>query len=148
MLTQIRRQLGSRDVLLLGTDLVKDQSILLPAYVDAQGVTEQFNKNILLRLNRELGADFNLNFFRHVASWNPQQSRIEIYLESLRPQLVAIPSLNLCARFANGERIHTENSYKYWPGQAEALFEATGFAPISTWSDPRGWFAVCLGRAS
>jgi L-histidine Nalpha-methyltransferase len=148
MLIQIRRQLGSRDVLLLGTDLVKDQSILLPAYVDAQGVTEQFNKNILLRLNRELGADFNLNFFRHVASWNPQQSRIEIYLESLRPQLVAIPSLNLCARFANGERIHTENSYKYTLGMVNRMLEPAGFALACTWFDPRKWFALHLARVA
>jgi L-histidine Nalpha-methyltransferase len=148
MLTQIRRQLGSRDVLLLGTDLVKDQSILLPAYGDAQGVTEQFNKNILLRLNRELGADFNLNFFRHVASWDPQQSRIEIYLESLRPQLVAIPSLNLCARFANGERIHTENSYKYTLGMVNDMLEPAGFALACTWFDPRKWFALHLARVT
>jgi len=146
MLKQIRRELGNGDALLLGTDLAKDQSILLPAYDDAPRVTEQFNKNILRRLNRELGADFNLDSFRHVAFWSPQQSRMEIYLESLRPQIVAIPSLNLCVRFANGERIHTENSYKYTVEMVNEMVEPAGYAITRTWFDARKWFALHLAR--
>jgi L-histidine Nalpha-methyltransferase len=146
MLKQIRCELGDQDALLLGTDLVKDQSVLVPAYDDARGVTEQFNKNILHRLNRELGADFNLDFFGHVTFWNPQKSRIEIYLESFRPQIVAIPSLNLCVRFANGERIHTENSYKYTLGMVNDMLEPAGFALTCTWFDQRKWFGLHLAR--
>ena len=148
MLKQIRRELAGGDALLLGTDLVKHQSILLPAYDDAQGVTEQFNKNILRRLNRELGAEFDPEFFRHLAYWNPEKSRIEIYLESLRPQMVAIPPLNLCVRFANGERIHTENSYKYTLGMVNSMLEPAGFALCHTWFDQRKWFALHLARVN
>jgi dimethylhistidine N-methyltransferase len=146
MLTQIRTQLAAEDALLLGTDLVKDQSILLPAYSDAQGITEQFNKNMLCRLNRELGADFDLSCFRHIACWNPQQSRMEIYLESLRPQTVSIPLLNLRVGFADGERIHTENSYKYTLGMVRNMLKPAGFALSRTWFDRRKWFAVHLAR--
>jgi L-histidine Nalpha-methyltransferase len=146
MLRQVAQQLGEDDALLLGTDLVKDESILVPAYDDASGVTEQFNKNILCRLNRELGANFDLNFFRHVALWNPRQSRMEIYLESLRPQLVSIPPLKLCVRFANGERIHTENSYKYTVGMVEDMLQPAGFALTRSWFDRRNWFALHLAR--
>jgi len=148
MLTQIRLQLAAQDALLLGTDLVKDQSILLPAYDDAQGVTAQFNKNILHRLNRELGADFDLDFFRHIASWNPRESRMEIYLESLRPQAVELPLLNLRVKFANGERIHTENSYKYTLEMVENMLEPAGFALTRTWFDKRRWFALHLARVA
>jgi len=146
MLSQIRSQLVQYDALLLGTDLVKGPQILLPAYDDAQGVTEQFNKNILRRLNGELGADFNLDWFRHIASWNAQQSRIEIYLESLRPQVVAIPSLSLCVRFGNGERIHTENSYKYTLGMVNGMLEPAGFELTHTWFDQQKLFALHLAR--
>jgi len=146
MLQQIRHQLVEDDALLLGTDLVKPQSILLPAYDDAQGITAQFNKNILRRLNRELGADFALDFFRHIACWSPEPSRMEIYLESLRPQVVAIPSLNLCARFACGERVHTENSYKYTPRMVIEMLGPAGFVLHHSWFDQRKWFALHLAR--
>ena len=148
MLTQIRLQLAAQDAMLLGTDLVKDQSILLPAYDDAQGVTAQFNKNILHRLNRELGADFDLDFFRHIASWNPRESRMEIYLESLRPQAVELPLLNLRVKFANGERIHTENSYKYTLEMVENMLEPARFTLTRTWFDKRRWFALHLARVA
>jgi len=132
--------------LLLGTDLVKDPSILVPAYDDAQGITEQFDKNILARLNRELGANFDLDFFRHIAIWNPEKSRMEIYLESLRPQAVNLASLNLDVRFANGERLHTENSYKYTMPMVRELLESSGFSLDATWFDRRTWFALHLAR--
>jgi L-histidine Nalpha-methyltransferase len=146
MLSQIRRQLASGDALLLGTDLVKDPSILVPAYDDAQGVTEQFDKNILARLNRELGANFDLAFFRHVAVWNPAESRMEINLESLRPQVVDLGLLNRRVRFANGERIHTENSYKYTMPMVREMLELSGFSLDATWFDRRSWFALHLAR--
>jgi dimethylhistidine N-methyltransferase len=146
MLSQIRHQLAAEDALLLGTDLVKDRSILLPAYSDSQGITERFNKNILCRLNRELGANFDLSFFRHVACWNAERSRMEIYLESLRRQTVDILLLNLRVRFANGERVHTENSYKYTLSIVKNMLEPAGFALDRTWLDQRKWFALHLVR--
>lgn len=146
MLSQIRSQLAPGDALLLGTDLVKDPSILVPAYDDAQGVTARFDKNILARLNRELGANFDLDFFRHVAIWNPADSRMEINLESLRPQVVDLGLLNRRIRFANGERIHTENSYKYTMPMVREMLENSGFSLNATWFDHRSWFALHLAR--
>jgi L-histidine Nalpha-methyltransferase len=146
MLSQVRSQLVAGDALLLGTDLVKDPAILVPAYDDAQGITQDFDKNILARLNRELGANFDLNFFRHVAIWNPQKSRMEIYLESLRPQVVDLGLLNRHVRFANGERIHTENSYKYTMSMVREMLESAGFSLDATWFDHQTWFALHLAR--
>jgi dimethylhistidine N-methyltransferase len=147
LLEIIRAGLEPGDTLLLGVDLQKDESTLLAAYDDAAGVTARFNLNILARLNRELAADFDLERFAHRAVWNAAESRIEMHLESLIDQQVQIPALDLEVSFAAGERIHTENSYKYAPGHAESMMAAARFDPESTWTDPRGWFAVCLARA-
>jgi len=147
MLCEIREQLSPGDSLLLGTDMAKDKSVLVPAYDDAQGVTARFNKNILCRLNRELGADFDGNFFAHLALWNPRQSRMEIYLESRRSQTVDIGALNLRVSFANGERIHTENSYKYTLPMVKKMLKPAGFALERSWFDERKWFALHLARA-
>jgi L-histidine Nalpha-methyltransferase len=146
MLSQIRSELASGDALLLGTDLVKDKSILVPAYNDAQGVTARFIKNILCRLDRELGANFDLDAFRHVALWNQQRSRMEMYLESLRPQHVNLGLLNLQIRFAEGERIHTENSYKYTLKMVRDMLKPAGFQFERTWFDPQKWFGLHLAR--
>jgi L-histidine Nalpha-methyltransferase len=146
MLSQIRSQLASGDALLLGTDLVKDPAILVPAYDDAQGVTEQFSRNILARLNRELGTNFDLDCFRHIAIWNPKQSRMEIYLESRRPQVVDLGLLNSRVKFANGERIHTENSYKYTMPMVREMLNLSGFSLDATWFDRRTWFGLHLAR--
>jgi dimethylhistidine N-methyltransferase len=143
----IRAGLETGDALLLGVDLRKDEATLLAAYDDAAGVTARFNLNMLARLNRELAADFDLESFSHRAVWNRDESRIEMHLESLIDQRVKLPLLDLAVDFEAGERIHTENSYKYASGQAEAMLSAAGFNPESTWTDERGWFAVCLGRA-
>jgi dimethylhistidine N-methyltransferase len=148
MLSQIRGQLAPGDALLLGTDLVKDPAILVPAYADAHGVTEQFDKNILARLNRELGANFDLDFFRHIAIWNPEKSRMEIYLESLRPQIVDLGVLNSRVKFAKGERIHTENSYKYTMSMVREMLGLSGFSLDASWFDRRTWFALHLARVS
>jgi dimethylhistidine N-methyltransferase len=147
LLERLRAGLNPGDALLLGVDLVKEDSILLAAYDDVAGVTAAFNRNLLLRLNRELGANFDPEAFAHRAVWNRAESRIEMHLESLGAQRVRLAALDFEVDFAAGESIHTENSYKYQPGQAEAMLDASGFAPAATWTDARGWFTVCLGRA-
>lgn len=144
LLRRVRASLSAGDGLLLGVDMVKDEEILQAAYDDAEGVTAAFNRNVLVRLNRELGAGFDPEAFAHVARWNARQSRMEMHLESRREQSVRIAGSEVA--FAEGETIHTENSYKYEPGQAEAMLEAAGFEPAGVWTDERGWFSVCLGR--
>lgn len=146
MLRRIRRSLRAGDALLLGTDLAKSGKILVPAYDDAQGVTAEFNKNILARLNRELDADFDLDAFRHLALWNKRCSRMEIYLESTAAQSVFIPAIDMDVRFAEGERIHTENSYKYTDEMVSNILSESGFKLERTWSDRRRWFGVHLAR--
>ncbi len=146
MLQQVHRELAPGDSLLLGTDLVKNPGILVPAYDDSQGVTARFNKNILSRINRELDADFDVNNFRHIALWNACQSRMEIFLESLCPQAASINSLSLDLHFSAGERIHTEISYKYTMPMVRMMLESSGFALEKSWTDWRKWFAVHLAR--
>ncbi len=147
MLRKVRDRLNSGDALLLGTDMVKSPEILVPAYNDAQGVTAQFDKNILMRLNREFDADFDLDSFRHVAEWNPLRSRMEIYLESTRAQAVTLRTTGLIVKFAAGERIHTENSYKYTEQMVETMLCVSGFKLEKTWYDRRRWFGLHLARA-
>ncbi len=155
ILANLRAQLAPGDALLLGTDLApaahKDEAILLAAYDDAAGVTAAFNLNILVRLNRELGADFDTSLFAHRAVWNAGESRIEMHLESLKAQRVYVPghagfpALDLA--FAESETIHTENSYKFTAGGVESLLRDCGFEIARTFYDPRGLFAVTLARA-
>ncbi len=147
LLRRVRAGLELGDAMLLGVDLVKDEATLVAAYNDTQGVTAAFNRNVLVRLNRELDADFDAEAFAHRAVWNKAASRIEMHLASRIVQQVNVGVLDLTVEFAAGETIHTENSYKYRPGQAEALLKETGFRAEATWTDERGWFAVCLGRA-
>lgn len=146
LLSRVRAGLRRGDCLLLGADRVKTESVLLPAYNDAQGVTEQFNKNMLVRINRELGADFDLSGFRHIAEWNPRQSRIEIYLESICRQVVHIHLLHMSVEFSAGERLHTENSYKYTDASVGGMLKSAGFTIERTFSDERGWFGLHLAR--
>jgi len=146
LLRRVRAGLTSGDSFLLGVDLVKNENTLLDAYDDAEGVTAAFNRNILVRLNRELDANFDPEAFAHCAVWNPAKSRIEMHLVSRAAQQVNIAALDMTIDFACGETIHTENSYKYRPGQAEELLEEAGFTRDETWTDPQGWFAVCLAR--
>ena len=147
LLERVRTAVDPGDCMLLGVDLVKDQTVLCAAYDDAAGVTAAFNRNVLVRLNRELDADFAPENFAHRAVWNATESRMEMHLVSEMEQTVWLAGLDLRIRFAPGESIHTENSYKYRPGHAEALLTKAGFAPEATWTDERGWFAVCLARA-
>jgi dimethylhistidine N-methyltransferase len=146
LLRGIRRGLRPGDALLLGVDLVKDAALLRAAYNDPQGITAQFNLNILARINRELGADFDLNAFRHVAEWNPRPSRMEIYVESLRRQTVWIADIGMEIQLRGGERIHTENSYKFSDAMVDDVVSAGGFALERCWKDPKRWFGVYLAR--
>jgi len=146
ILRRIRQTLRAGDALLLGADYAKSPKILLPAYDDAQGVTAAFNKNILARLNRELDADFNLDTWRHVAQWNRRCSRMEIYLESLAVQTAFLPGIDLDLKLRAGERIHTENSYKYNDAMIESILRESGFALERTWCDRKKWFGVHLAR--
>ncbi len=147
MLSTVREQLMPGDALLLGTDMVKPPEILVPAYDDAQGVTATFSKNILMRLNRELGADFDLDSFRHVAEWVPSRSRMEIFLESMCAQTVTLRMARLTIQFRAGERIHTENSHKYTLEMIERMLCVSGFKLEETWFDKREWFGLNLARA-
>lgn len=147
LLQGVRAGLKRGDGLLLGVDLVKSPTRLLAAYDDAAGVTAAFNLNLLARLNRELSADFNLEAFAHRAVWNEGKSRIEMHLESLEAQTVRIGALEMDVKFEAGETIHSENSYKYWPGSVKALFATAGFALAESWTDAKGWFEVNLGKA-
>jgi L-histidine N-alpha-methyltransferase len=144
LLRAICRRLRPTDTFLLATDLRKDPGLLVPAYDDAAGVTARFNKNVLVRLNRQLGATFDVDSFRHLARWNARASRVEMHLESLTSQIVRIPALDLTVRLRAGERIHTESSYKYTPRMVKRMLSAAGFTWRRTWTDPRGWFALHL----
>jgi dimethylhistidine N-methyltransferase len=130
--------LGPGALLLVGIDLVKDHEILRRAYNDAAGVTAKFNLNLLTRINRELGADFDLVAFEHHAFFNAEQSRIEMHLASTRAQKVRIDGT--CIAFRRGETIHTENSYKYTVESFQALAGGAGWSPLEVFSD--GMFAV------
>lgn len=147
LLERVRAALGPGDCFLLGVDLVKDEAVLQAAYDDAGGVTAAFNRNVLVRLNRELDGDFNPATFDHRAVWNPVESRMEMHLVSAKNQEVWLPGIDLRVKLEAGESIHTENSYKYKPGTAEELLAKAGFWPEATWTDERGWFAVVLARA-
>ena len=130
--------------LLLGIDLVKDSATLEAAYDDALGVTAAFNKNLLVRINRELGGHFDLDAFDHIAAWNPAEQRIEMHLVSRVAQTVAIDDAHIEVPFARGERIWTESSYKYTPDQIEQMAVETGFAVRDQWIDPQARFALSL----
>ena len=147
LLRRIRDAIHGETWLLLGTDLRKDPSVLKAAYDDAAGVTAAFNKNLLTRINRELGGHFDLDRFRHVARWNDAASRVEMHLESTGAQLVAIDRLALRARFDAGETIHTESSAKYDLPRVERLLTAGDFRREDTFYDAERRFALHLARA-
>jgi L-histidine N-alpha-methyltransferase len=147
LLRRLRRQLAPGDRLLLGVDHVKDRTTLLRAYNDGAGVTAEFNRNVLARINAELGANFRPRLFSHRAVWNERESRIEMHLESLVAQEISVTALDLTVRFRRGESIHTENSYKFTPAAVKALLARGGFASRQTWTDARSWFGVYLAEA-
>jgi L-histidine Nalpha-methyltransferase len=139
-LRQAGRILGAGATMIVGVDRIKEETVLNDAYDDAAGVTAKFNLNILRRMNRELGGDFDLSAFRHRAFYNAEGHRIEMHLESLRDQTVRVAGRNFT--FAKGETIHTENSYKYTVEGFRALAESAGWRPVATWTDENDYFAV------
>ncbi|MFF3852309.1 L-histidine N(alpha)-methyltransferase [Micromonospora sp. NPDC002575] len=144
-LAAMRAALEPGDWLLLGTDLVKDPSIVVPAYDDAAGVTAEFNRNVLRVVNRELGADFDPEAFAHVALWDPEREWIEMRLRAERPVRARV--LDLDVEFAAGEELRTEVSAKFRPEGIAAELAAAGFAAREFWTDADGLFGVTLARA-
>ncbi|MGH9941274.1 MAG: L-histidine N(alpha)-methyltransferase [Pyrinomonadaceae bacterium] len=146
-LRAVRGCLRAGDALLLGADLRKEPALLEAAYDDALGITAAFNLNLLARINREFGADFDLRQFRHVARYNDEAGRVEIYTESLRAQTVRLPALNIEVSFAAGELVHTENSHKYDAAELSRLAARTGFERARVWTDEAGRFSSNLFKA-
>jgi L-histidine Nalpha-methyltransferase len=142
LLRHVASSMRATDRLILGTDLAKDRSILEPAYDDAQGVTAEFNKNLLVRINRELGADFQLSSFHHEGRYRPELGRVEMHLVSREKQTVRISAAEITVPFAAGESIHTENSHKYTRSTLHELAHLAGFAEDAAWTDERTWFQV------
>lgn len=147
-LRNIRAALVPGDALLLGADLVRSSAELLLAYDDPLGVTAAFNRNLLVRANRDLDADFQIGGFTHRAVWNRDASRIEMHLVSARRQRVRIPASRLDITFDPGETIWTESSYKYRPAQIITMLERAGFEPWEQFLDERSMFALTLVRAA
>jgi dimethylhistidine N-methyltransferase len=143
-LNQVRRILQPGDSLLLGTDLEKSSSQLLAAYDDELGVTAAFNLNLLSRINRELGADFNLSCFKHLAKINHETRSVEMHLRSTQQQTVTIPAAELTVEFAEGETIWTESSHKYSPEEIGRMADNAGFRCETQWIDEQWPFAESL----
>lgn len=144
-LVRAREMAGTGGAMLIGVDMKKDIDLLHAAYNDAQGVTAEFNLNLLRRINRELAADFDFDQFRHVAFYNTTAGRIEMHLESLREQTVTVSGRTFV--FGAGERMHTENSCKYSIVEFQRLAQASGFQPAQVWVDAGRLFAVHLLQA-
>lgn len=146
-LTGVRALLSPGDALLLGTDLVKDEQVLVRAYDDAAGVTAAFNKNVLSVVNRELGADFEPDTFDHVARWNAEREWIEMRLRSRTAQTVKVPALGLAVDFAAGEEMRTEVSAKFRQEGVRSELAAAGLELAHWWTDEEGRFALSLSVA-
>jgi dimethylhistidine N-methyltransferase len=144
-LQRLHAQCGPDGALLIGVDLVKDSATLDAAYDDALGVTAAFNLNILLHVNRLLGTDFQVAQWRHCGFFNAAESRVEMHLEARTDLRVTWPGGERACRA--GQRIHTENSYKYQSARAIGLLEQSGFAAATVWTDPDQWFALIHARA-
>ncbi len=143
----VRDVLEPGEWLLLGTDLVKDPDVLVRAYDDAAGVTAEFNKNVLRVLNRQLGADFDVDAFEHVAIWDAENEWIEMHLRATRAMTVMLPELGLDVSFAEGEELSTEISAKFRREGIESELAAAGFELTSWWTDSENRFALSLSRA-
>ena len=147
-LRAIRGALTPGDALLLGVDLVKPERDLLLAYDDPLGVTAAFNRNLLVRINRELAGTFDLDAFAHVAVWNADEQRVEMHLESLRDQQVRIAEAGTTVAFTRGERIWTESSYRYEPSAIDDMGRKAGFLVSQRWIDESAGFALTLLTAA
>lgn len=143
-LSALSAQLRPGDSLLLGTDLVKDVDRLVRAYDDAAGVTAAFNRNVLAVINRELDADFNVDAFGHVARWNADEERIEMWLRARDPQRVRVGALDLTVEFAGGEEMLTEVSCKFRPAGVSAELLSAGLRRTRWWTDGAGDFGLSL----
>lgn len=143
-LGKVRETLTEGDRMLIGLDLRKDRTVLERAYDDAQGVTARFNKNLLTRINRELGGRFDLNAFAHRAMYDDREGRVDMYLVSRVDQRVRIESLDLDLEFRHGETIHTESSYKYSPEEIQTVSESAGLRVERSWFDAERRFCLSL----
>lgn len=148
LLGGIRNVLRPGEWLLLGTDLVKDPQTLVAAYDDQAGVTAEFNRNVLRVLNRELGADFDLDAFEHVAVWDAVHEWIEMRLRATRPMRVRVPLAGMMVEFAGGEQLRTEISAKFRRDGVAGELAAAGFELRRWWTDPDGLFGLSLSRAA
>ncbi|WP_435209126.1 L-histidine N(alpha)-methyltransferase [Streptomyces sp. bgisy034] len=146
-LASVRALLSPGDALLLGTDLVKDEKVLVEAYDDGAGVTAAFNKNVLTVIDRELGADFDPGAFEHVAVWDRDNEWIEMRLRSRTAQTVKVPALDLAVHFAAGEEMRTEVSAKFRRDGVRAELSAAGLELAHWWTDGQGRFALSLSVA-
>jgi dimethylhistidine N-methyltransferase len=146
-LQNIRASVKTGDAMLLGVDLVKATDRLLVAYDDPLGVTAAFNRNLLLRINRELGGSIDLDGFLHRAVWNVEQGRVEMHLEARTDQAIQTPRANVDERLHAGETIWTESSYKYVPEQIDDLLQSCGFNPTAQWIDRDDGFALTIAEA-
>ena len=146
-LTQLRSVLQPGEHLLLGTGLVVEEDVMVAAYDDAAGVTAEFNRNVLHVLNRELGADFDVDAFAHHALWDRAHEWIEMRLRAERAMTVQLAGLGLTVEFAAGEEMRTEISTKFRPGGVRGWLEATGFEVTRSWTDPDDRFALTLATA-
>jgi L-histidine N-alpha-methyltransferase len=147
-LSALRDTLRTGEFLLLGTDLVKDPATLVRAYDDEQGVTAEFNRNVLHVLNRELAADFDVAAFTHVARWNDEEEWMEMRLRATRPMRVTIPGVNLEVTFDEGEELRTEVSSKFRPTRVATELAEAGFALTKWWTDKESRFGVSLSQAT
>ena len=147
-LRRLADQMDASGGVLIGVDLIKDGALLDAAYDDALGVTAAFNRNLLRHVNARLDADFDIGEWQHIAFYNSVDCRIEMYLEARRALTAHWPDAagQHLRHFAAGERIHTENSYKYSPEGFTALLASAGFADMQVWTDPRCWFALFFAR--
>jgi len=143
-LTKIRSGMTDEDRILIGFDLIKDRKVIEEAYDDHQGVTAEFNRNLLQRVNEQLGADFNLLQFRHEAPYDPIEDRIEMRLISCVDQVVSVAGLGRRFHFAEGEAIHTEWSHKYSLESIDKIVQAAGLKRGKTWQDPLSQFSVAI----
>jgi dimethylhistidine N-methyltransferase len=145
-LLQAGKILGAGAVFVIGVDLIKDEKVLFKAYNDSAGVTADFNRNLLVRMNRELAANFDIASFEHHAFYNSERSRIEMHLASLKRQRVSLCGVSIA--FRAGETIHTESSYKYSIEGFQCLARGAGWTPLSVWTDARTYFSVHVLKAN
>jgi L-histidine N-alpha-methyltransferase len=146
--TTLRAALDPGELLLLGAGLVTDPAVMVPAYDDAAGVTAEFNRNVLRVLNRELGSDFDVDAFDHVAAWDAAHGRIEMWLRARRAMTVRLPAVGMTVHYVQGEQMRTEVSTKFQREGLESELADAGFSDQAWWTDPHDRFALVLAEAA